>query len=45
VAVAVAETAYAQGHASKPRPRDVRAEILSFMYEPRYPAIAGAASA
>ena len=44
VAIAVAETAYEQGCASKPRPRDVRAEILSFMYEPRYPAADRAAS-
>jgi malate dehydrogenase (oxaloacetate-decarboxylating)(NADP+) len=38
VAAAVAETAYDQGHASKPRSSDVRAEILSLMYEPQYPA-------
>ena len=38
VAATVAATAYAQGHASKPPPPDVRAEIRHLMYEPRYPA-------
>ena len=36
VAATVAATAYAQGHASKPPPQDVRAEIRHLMYEPQY---------
>jgi malate dehydrogenase (oxaloacetate-decarboxylating)(NADP+) len=36
VAAAVAATAHEQGHASKPRPRDLRAEAARSMYEPGY---------
>jgi malate dehydrogenase (oxaloacetate-decarboxylating)(NADP+) len=36
VAAAVAAVAYEQGHATKPRPQDLRGEALGFMYEPRY---------
>jgi malate dehydrogenase (oxaloacetate-decarboxylating)(NADP+) len=36
IAVAVAETAYARDLAGKPRPADVRADVLAQMYDPRY---------
>ena len=36
VAAAVAVVAYAQDHATKPRPLDLRAEAVRVMYEPRY---------
>lgn len=36
VAAAVAAVAYEQGHATKPRPLDLRAEAARVMYEPRY---------
>jgi malate dehydrogenase (oxaloacetate-decarboxylating)(NADP+) len=36
VACAVAEVAYAQGHASEPRPADVRAFVESRMWQPTY---------
>jgi len=36
VAAAVAARAYEQGHASKPRPPDLRAEAARSMYEPDY---------
>ena len=36
VAAAVAAVAYAQDHATKPRPLDLRAEAARVMYEPRY---------
>jgi malate dehydrogenase (oxaloacetate-decarboxylating)(NADP+) len=36
VAAAVAATAHEQGHATKPRPPDLRAEAARSMYEPRY---------
>jgi malate dehydrogenase (oxaloacetate-decarboxylating)(NADP+) len=37
IAAAVAETAYRQGLASEPRPKDLRAHILSHVYDPVYP--------
>jgi len=36
VAVAVVEVAYEQGHAARPRPPDVRADVMRIMYEPLY---------
>jgi malate dehydrogenase (oxaloacetate-decarboxylating)(NADP+) len=36
IAAAVAETAYADGLAGKPRPADVLADVRSQMYDPRY---------
>jgi malate dehydrogenase (oxaloacetate-decarboxylating)(NADP+) len=36
VAAAVAAMAYEQGHASRPRPPDLRAEAARSMYQPRY---------
>jgi malate dehydrogenase (oxaloacetate-decarboxylating)(NADP+) len=36
IAAAVAEVAYAQGHATVPRPADLLAFVRSQMYEPRY---------
>ena len=36
VAAAVAAVAYEQGHATKPRPEDLRAEAARIMYEPTY---------
>ena len=36
IATAVAETAYAQGLATRDRPRDVRKAIAACMYDPRY---------
>jgi malate dehydrogenase (oxaloacetate-decarboxylating)(NADP+) len=36
IAAAVAETAYADGLAGKPRPADVPADVRSQMYDPRY---------
>jgi malate dehydrogenase (oxaloacetate-decarboxylating)(NADP+) len=36
VAVAVAATAYEQGHATHPRPTDLAAEAARFMYVPHY---------
>lgn len=36
VAAAVAAMAHEQGHASKPRPHDLRADAARSMYEPRY---------
>lgn len=37
VAEAVAEVAYRRGLAGQPRPDDLRAHIISLMYEPMYP--------
>lgn len=37
VAAAVAAVAYEQGHATKPRPQDLRAEAARIMYRPQYP--------
>jgi malate dehydrogenase (oxaloacetate-decarboxylating)(NADP+) len=37
IATAVAESAYADGLAGKPRPGDVLADVKSQMYDPRYP--------
>lgn len=37
LAVAVAETAYARGLATRPRPSDLPAAVRAEMYEPRYP--------
>ncbi len=36
VAAAVAAVAYEQGHATKPRPKDLRAEAARIMYQPEY---------
>ena len=36
VAAAVATVAHEQGHATKPRPRDLRAEATRIMYQPQY---------
>jgi malate dehydrogenase (oxaloacetate-decarboxylating)(NADP+) len=36
IATAVAEVAYAEGHATVPRPADLRAHIAARMYEPCY---------
>ncbi len=36
IAAAVAETAYAQGLATQPKPEDVMGNIKSLMYEPKY---------
>jgi malate dehydrogenase (oxaloacetate-decarboxylating)(NADP+) len=36
LAAAVAAVAHEQGHATKPRPPDLRAEAAQVMYEPRY---------
>ncbi len=33
---AVAETAYAQGLATQPKPEDVKGAIKALMYEPKY---------
>jgi malate dehydrogenase (oxaloacetate-decarboxylating)(NADP+) len=38
VATAVAEVAYRQGHATVPRPADLRAHMASCMWQPDYPA-------
>jgi hypothetical protein len=35
VAAEVASVAYAQGHATRPRPQDLYATALAQMYEPR----------
>lgn len=37
VAAAVAEVAYRQGHATAPRPSDLRAHVASCMWQPDYP--------
>ena len=37
MAEAVAEVAYRRGLAGQPRPDDLRAHIISLMYEPVYP--------
>ena len=37
VAAAVAEVAYRQGHATAPRPADLRAHVASCMWQPDYP--------
>jgi malate dehydrogenase (oxaloacetate-decarboxylating)(NADP+) len=37
VSVAVATSAYEQGHATRPRPADLAAETARFMYLPQYP--------
>ena len=37
IATAVAEVAYAQGHAAVERPADLHAHVRSCMYDPRYP--------
>jgi malate dehydrogenase (oxaloacetate-decarboxylating)(NADP+) len=37
VATAVAEVAYRQGHATSPRPPDLRAHVASCMWQPDYP--------
>jgi malate dehydrogenase (oxaloacetate-decarboxylating)(NADP+) len=37
IALGVAEVAYAQGHARRPRPADLAAAIRAEMYEPDYP--------
>jgi len=37
VAVAVAEVAYQQGHATVPRPADLRAHVAAQMWQPDYP--------
>ncbi len=36
VAAAVAAVAHEQGHATKPRPQDLRAEVVRVMYQPQY---------
>jgi malate dehydrogenase (oxaloacetate-decarboxylating)(NADP+) len=36
IAAAVAESAYADGLAGKPRPADVLTDVRSQMYDPRY---------
>jgi malate dehydrogenase (oxaloacetate-decarboxylating)(NADP+) len=36
IAAAVAEVAYAQGHASLPRPADLLSHVKSQMYDPTY---------
>ena len=40
IARAVAEVAYAQGHAALPRPADLLAHVRSCMYDPAYPVYA-----
>ena len=40
IAVAVANEAFAQGHAGIARPADLLAHVRSCMYDPRYPAVA-----
>ena len=37
VALAVADVAYAQGHATVPRPSDLRAHVVAEMWQPDYP--------
>jgi len=40
VALAVAEVAYRQGHATVPRPADLRAHVIAGMWQPDYPVYA-----
>jgi malate dehydrogenase (oxaloacetate-decarboxylating)(NADP+) len=40
IAAAVAEVAYAQGHATAPRPANLREHVTEQMYEPDYPTFA-----